>query len=163
MTSFEFSDNRRRFNSNFVQVLRPTIQTDLMAKRSRKWNGSPPTELVCPPDDVSCHHFGLSHTTTFLSNIRGRFSREHLHKFEDPCFGHLIDVDRIDWFGQLNHYTIFKAVKDKVTNDSISFLFGEDVATFRSREFCLISDLKFGEFPLEARGMSYTRERRRYP
>ncbi|TQE11593.1 hypothetical protein C1H46_002795 [Malus baccata] len=100
---------------------------------------------------------------TYRSNIRGRFSREHLHKFEDPCFGHLIDVDRIDWFGQLNHYAIFKAIKDKVTNDSMSFLFGEDVATFRSREFCLISDLKFGEFPLEARGMSYTRERRRYP
>lgn len=30
--------------------------------------------------------------------------------------------------------------------DSISFLFGEDVAAFRSHEFCLISGLRSGEF-----------------
>ncbi|KAM1034381.1 hypothetical protein EV2_038855 [Malus domestica] len=65
------------------------------------------SELVCPPDEVfpstiSC----LSYTLGSLSNIRGQVSKDLLKKFEDSCFGHLVDVNRIDWFGQLTHYTI---------------------------------------------------------
>ncbi|CAL2255649.1 unnamed protein product [Prunus armeniaca] len=63
------------------------------------------------------------------------------------CFGHLLNIDKIQFSGQIVHGVVLHRVAGQGVKDldGPSFLIGCDVAQFTRQDFCLISGLRFGE------------------
>ncbi|KAI5353596.1 hypothetical protein L3X38_006490 [Prunus dulcis] len=90
-----------------------------------------------------------SHANSSLAAIRAKLSAEQLEQFKTSCFGHLLNIDKIQFSGQIVHGVVLcrvagQGVKDL---DVLSFLIGCDVAQFTRQDFCLITGLRFGEVP----------------
>ncbi|CAL8991837.1 unnamed protein product [Prunus brigantina] len=109
-------------------------------------------ELVWPESEAySSRVNNCSHANSSIAAIRAKLSAEQLEQFKTSCFGHLLNIDKIQFSGQIVHGVMLcrvagQGVKDL---DGLSFLIGCDVAQFTRQDFCLISGLCFGEVPEE--------------
>ncbi|BBH07373.1 BURP domain-containing protein, partial [Prunus dulcis] len=100
-------------------------------------------QLVWPKSEAYTSRVNnCSHANSSLATIRAKLSAEQLEQFKTSCFGHLLNIDKIQFSKQIG-------VKDL---DGLSFLIGCDVAQFTRHDFCLITGLRFGKclkFPVE--------------
>ncbi|CAL2228567.1 unnamed protein product [Prunus armeniaca] len=90
-----------------------------------------------------------SHENSSLAAIRAKLSVEQLEQFKTSCFGHLLNIDKIQFSGQIVHGVVLRRVAGQGVKDldGLSFLIGCDVAHFTRQDFCLITGLRFGEVP----------------
>ncbi|CAL8122427.1 unnamed protein product [Prunus armeniaca] len=80
-------------------------------------------ELVWPESEAySSRVNNCSHANSSLVAIRAKLSAEQLEQFKTSCFGHLLNIDKIQFSGQIMH-------------------------GFTRQDFCLITGLRFGEVP----------------
>lgn len=81
---------------------------------------------------------------------------EQLEQFKTSCFGHLLNIDKIQFSGQIVHGVVLRRVAGQGVKDldGLSFLIGCDVAQFTRQDFCLITGLRFGEVPEVSSGES---------
>ncbi|CAL2255334.1 unnamed protein product [Prunus armeniaca] len=107
-------------------------------------------ELVWPESEAySSRVNNCSHANSSLAVIRAKLSAEQLEQFKTSCFGHLLNIDKIQFSGQIVHGVVLRRVAGQGVKDldGLSFLIGCDVAQFTRQDFCLISGLRFGEVP----------------
>ncbi|KAI5312265.1 hypothetical protein L3X38_041438 [Prunus dulcis] len=105
-------------------------------------------ELVWPESEAySSRVNNCSHANSSLAAIRAKLSAEQLEQFKTSCFGHLMNIDKIQFSGQIVHGVVLRRVAGQVVKDldGLSFLIGCDVAQFTRQDFCLITGLRFGE------------------
>ncbi|KAI5343095.1 hypothetical protein L3X38_010971 [Prunus dulcis] len=114
-------------------------------------------ELVWPESEAySSRVNNCSHANSSLAAIRAKLSAEQLEQFKTSCFGHLLNIDKIQFSGQIVHGVVLRRVAGQgVKNlDGLSFLIGCDVTQFTCQDFCLITGLRFGEVPEVCSGES---------
>ncbi|CAL2247232.1 unnamed protein product [Prunus armeniaca] len=114
-------------------------------------------ELVWPESEAySSRVNNCSHANSSLAVIRAKLSAEQLEQFKTSCFGHLLNIDKIQFSGQIVHGVGLRRVAGQGVKDldGLSFLIGCDVAQFTRHDFCLISGLRFGEVPEVSSGES---------
>ncbi|CAL9024513.1 unnamed protein product, partial [Prunus brigantina] len=114
-------------------------------------------ELVWPESEAySSRVNNCSHANSSLAAIRAKLSTEQLEQFKTSCFGHLLNIDKIQFSGQIVHGVVLHRVAGQGVKDldGLSFLIGCHVAQFTSQDFCLISGLRFGEVPEVSSGES---------
>ncbi|XP_016652625.1 PREDICTED: uncharacterized protein LOC103343679 [Prunus mume] len=114
-------------------------------------------ELVWPESEAySSRVNNCSHANSALAVIRAKLSAEQLEQFKTSCFGHLLNIDKIQFSGQIVHGVVLRRVAGQGVKDldGLSFLIGCDVAQFTRQDFCLISGLRFGEVPEVSSGES---------
>ncbi|CAL8162340.1 unnamed protein product [Prunus armeniaca] len=114
-------------------------------------------ELVWPESEAySSWVNNCSHANSSLAVIRAKLSAEQLEQFKTSCFGHLLNIDKIQFSGQIVHGVVLRRVAGQGVKDldGLSFLIGCDVAQFTRQDFCLISVLRFGEVPEVSSGES---------
>ncbi|BBN69123.1 BURP domain-containing protein, partial [Prunus dulcis] len=107
-------------------------------------------ELVWPEAEAySSRVNNCSHANSSLAAIRAKLSAEQLEQFKTSCFGHLLNIDKIQFSGQIVHGAVLRRVAGQGVKDldGLSFLLGCDVAQFTRQDFCLITGLRFGEVP----------------
>ena len=107
-------------------------------------------ELVWPEAEAySSRVNNCSHANSSLAAIRAKLSEEQLEQFKTSCFGHLLNIDKIQFSGQIVHGVVLRRVAGQGVKDldGLSFLIGCDVAQFTRQDFCLITWLRFGEVP----------------
>ncbi|BBG94754.1 hypothetical protein Prudu_003113, partial [Prunus dulcis] len=107
-------------------------------------------ELVWPESEAySSRVNNCSHANSSLAAIRAKLSAEQLEQFKTSCFGHLLNIDKIQFSGQIVHGVVLRRVAGQGVKDldGLSFLIGCDVAQFTRQDFCLITGLRFGEVP----------------
>ncbi|XP_020423095.1 uncharacterized protein LOC109950029 [Prunus persica] len=105
-------------------------------------------ELVWPESEAySSRVNNCSHANSSLAAIRAKLSAEQLEQFKTSCFGHLLNIDKIQFSGQIVHGVVLRRVAGQGVKDldGLSFLIGCDVAQFTRQDFCLITGLRFGE------------------
>ncbi|BBG93949.1 BURP domain-containing protein [Prunus dulcis] len=118
-------------------------------------------ELVWPESEAySSRVNNCSHANSSLAAIRAKLSAEQLEQFKTSCFGHLLNIDKIQFSGQIVHGIVLRRVAGQGVKDldGLSFLLGCDVAQFTRQDFCLITGLHFGEvpkFPVERGSVSF--------
>ncbi|KAI5335491.1 hypothetical protein L3X38_025624 [Prunus dulcis] len=98
----------------------------------------------------------LLHANSSLAALRAKLSAEQLEQFKTSCFGHLLNIDKIQFSGQIVHGAVLRRVAGQGVKDldGLSFLLGCDVAQFTRQDFCLITGLRFGEVPEVSSGES---------
>ncbi|BBG93373.1 hypothetical protein Prudu_001362, partial [Prunus dulcis] len=114
-------------------------------------------ELVWPEAEAySSRVNNCSHANSSLAAIRAKLSAEQLEQFKTSCFGHLLNIDKIQFSGQIVHGAVLRRVAGQGVKDldGLSFLLGCDVAQFTRQDFCLITGLRFGEVPEVSSGES---------
>ena len=114
-------------------------------------------ELVWPESEAySSRVNNCSHANSSLAAIRAKLSAEQLEQFKTSCFGHLLNIDKIQFSGQIVHGVVLRRVAGQGVKDldGLSFLIGCDVAQFTRQDFCLITGLRFGEVPEVSSGES---------
>ncbi|KAI5327739.1 hypothetical protein L3X38_027135 [Prunus dulcis] len=114
-------------------------------------------ELVWPEAEAySSRVNNCSHANSALAAIRAKLSAEQLEQFKTSCFGHLLNIDKIQFSGQIVHGAVLRRVAGQGVKDldGLSFLLGCDVAQFTRQDFCLITGLRFGEVPELSSGES---------
>ncbi|KAI5313107.1 hypothetical protein L3X38_042281 [Prunus dulcis] len=114
-------------------------------------------ELVWPESEAySSRVNNCSHANSSLAAIRVKLSAEQLEQFKTSCFGHLLNIDKIQISGQIVHGVVLRRVAGQGVKDldALSFLIGCDVAQFTRQDFCLITWLRFGEVPEVSSGES---------
>ncbi|KAI5341889.1 hypothetical protein L3X38_009764 [Prunus dulcis] len=114
-------------------------------------------ELVWPEAEAySSRVNNCSHANLALAAIRAKLSAEQLEQFKTSCFGHLLNIDKIQFSGQIVHGAVLRRVAGQGVKDldGLSFLLGCDVAQFTRQDFCLITGLRFGEVPELSSGES---------
>ncbi|KAI5348045.1 hypothetical protein L3X38_000932 [Prunus dulcis] len=114
-------------------------------------------ELVWPEAEAySSRVNNCSHANSSLAAIRAKLSAEQLEQFKTSCFGHLLNIDKIQFSGQIVHGVVLRRVAGQGVKDldGLSFLLGCDVAQFTRQDFCLITGLRFGEVPEVSSGES---------
>ncbi|XP_020424508.1 uncharacterized protein LOC109950350 [Prunus persica] len=114
-------------------------------------------ELVWPEAEVySSRVNNCSHANSSLAAIRAKLSAEQLEQFKTSCFGHLLNIDKIQFSGQIVHGVVLRRVAGQGVKDldGLSFLLGCDVAQFTRQDFCLITGLRFREVPEVSSGES---------
>ncbi|CAL8990914.1 unnamed protein product [Prunus brigantina] len=114
-------------------------------------------ELVWPESEAySSRVNNCSHANSSLAAIRAKLSAEQLEQFKTSCFGHLLNIDKIQFSGQIVHGVVLRRVTGQGVKDldGLSFLIGCDVAQFTRQDFCLITGLRFGEVPEVSSGES---------
>ncbi|BBG96889.1 BURP domain-containing protein, partial [Prunus dulcis] len=107
-------------------------------------------ELVWPEAEAySSRVNNCSHANSSLAAIRAKLSAQQLEQFKTSCFGHLLNIDKIQFSGQIVHGVVLRRVAGQGVKDldGLSFLLGCDVAQFTRQDFCLITGLRFGEVP----------------
>ncbi|BBH05145.1 hypothetical protein Prudu_016451, partial [Prunus dulcis] len=116
----------------------------------RKWD--PTWSWYGPESRVN----NCSHANSSLAAIRAKLSAEQLEQFKTSCFGHLLNIDKIQFSGQIVHGVVLRRVAGQGVKDldGLSFLIGCDVAQFTRQDFCLITGLRFGEVPEVSSGES---------
>ncbi|KAI5344018.1 hypothetical protein L3X38_011895 [Prunus dulcis] len=114
-------------------------------------------ELAWPEAEAySSRVNNCSHANSSLAAIRAKLSAEQLEQFKTSCFGHLLNIDKIQFSGQIVHGAVLRRVAGQGVKDldGLSFLLGCDVAQFTRQDFCLITGLHFGEVPEVSSGES---------
>ncbi|KAI5354939.1 hypothetical protein L3X38_007834 [Prunus dulcis] len=114
-------------------------------------------ELVWPEAEAySSRVNNCSHANSSIAAIRAKLSAEQLEQFKTSCFGHLLNIDKIQFSGQIVHGVVLRRVAGQGVKDldGLSFLLGCDVAQFTRQDFCLITGLRFGEVPEVSSGES---------
>ncbi|KAI5328655.1 hypothetical protein L3X38_028052 [Prunus dulcis] len=114
-------------------------------------------ELVWPEAEAySSRVNNCSHANSSLAALRAKLSAEQLEQFKTSCFGHLLNIDKIQFSGQIVHGAMLRRVAGQGVKDldGLSFLLGCDVAQFTRQDFCLITGLRFGEVPEVSSGES---------
>ncbi|BBH01460.1 BURP domain-containing protein, partial [Prunus dulcis] len=114
-------------------------------------------ELVWPEAEAySSRVNNCSHANSSLAALRAKLSAEQLEQFKTSCFGHLLNIDKIQFSGQIVHGAVLRRVAGQGVKDldGLSFLLGCDVAQFTRQDFCLITGLRFGEVPEVSSGES---------
>ncbi|KAI5312182.1 hypothetical protein L3X38_041355 [Prunus dulcis] len=88
-------------------------------------------ELVWPEAEAySSWVNNCSPANSSLAALRAKLSAEPLEQFKTSCFGHLLNIDKIQFSGQIVHGAVLR------------------------RDFCLITGLRFGEVPEVSSGES---------
>ncbi|BBH05302.1 BURP domain-containing protein [Prunus dulcis] len=96
-------------------------------------------ELVWPEAEAySSRVNNCSHANSSLAAIRAKLSAEQLEQFKTSCFGHLLNIDKIQFSGQIVHGAVLRRVAGRFTR----------------QDFCLITGLRFGEVPEVSSGES---------
>ncbi|CAL8163084.1 unnamed protein product [Prunus armeniaca] len=111
-------------------------------------------ELVWPESEAySSRVNNCSHANSSLAAIRVKLSAK---QFKTSCFGHLLNIDKIQFSGQIMHGVVLRRVAGQGVKDldGLSFLIGCNVAQFTRQDFCLITGLRFGEVPEVSSGES---------
>ncbi|XP_020415490.1 uncharacterized protein LOC109948011 [Prunus persica] len=68
-------------------------------------------ELVWPEAEVySSRVNNCSHANSSLAAIRAKLSAEQLEQFKTSCFGHLLNIDKIQFSGQIVHGVVLRRV-----------------------------------------------------
>ncbi|CAL2271198.1 unnamed protein product [Prunus armeniaca] len=114
-------------------------------------------ELIWPESEAySSRVNNCSHANSSLAAIRVKLSAEQLEEFKTSYFGHLLNIDKIQFSGQIVHGVVLRRVVGQGVKDldGLSFLIGCDVAQFTRQDFCLIIGLCFGEVPKVSSGES---------
>ncbi|KAI5338775.1 hypothetical protein L3X38_018047 [Prunus dulcis] len=114
-------------------------------------------ELVWPEAEAySSRVNNCSHANSSLAALQAKLSAEQLEQFKTSCFGHLLNIDKIQFSGQIVHGAVLRRVAGQGVKDldGLSFLLGCDVAQFTRQDFCLITGLRFGEVPEVSSGES---------
>ncbi|CAL2270125.1 unnamed protein product [Prunus armeniaca] len=114
-------------------------------------------ELVWPESKAySSRVNNCSHANSSLAAIRAKLSAKQLEQFKTLCFGHLLNIDKIQFSGQIVHGVVLHRVAGQGVKDldGLSFLIGCDVAQFTRQDFYLITGLHFGEMPEVSSGES---------
>ncbi|KAI5343988.1 hypothetical protein L3X38_011865 [Prunus dulcis] len=114
-------------------------------------------ELVWPESEAySSRVNNCSHANSSLAAIRAKLSAEQLEQFKTSCFGHLLNIDKIQFSEQIVHGVVLRRVAGQGVKDldGLSFLIGCDVAQFTRQDFCLITVLRFGKVPEVSSGES---------
>ncbi|KAI5338386.1 hypothetical protein L3X38_017657 [Prunus dulcis] len=114
-------------------------------------------ELVWPEAEAySSRVNNCSHANSSLAALRAKLSAEQLEQFKTSCFGHLLNIDKIQFSGQIVHGAVLHRVAGQGVKDldGLSFLLGCDVAQFTRQDFYLITGLRFGEVPEVSSGES---------
>ena len=114
-------------------------------------------ELVWPEAEAySSRVNNCSHAHSSLAALRAKLSAEQLEQFKTSCYGHLLNIDKIQFSGQIVHGAVLRRVAGQGVKDldGLSFLIGCDVAQFTRQDFCLITGLRFGEVPEVSSGES---------
>ncbi|CAL8168635.1 unnamed protein product [Prunus armeniaca] len=114
-------------------------------------------ELVWPKSEAySPRVNNCSHANSSLAAIRVKLSAEQLEEFKTSYFGHLLNIYKIQFSGQIVHGVVLRRVVGQGVKDldGLSFLIGCDVAQFTRQDFCLIIGLCFGEVPEVSSGES---------
>ncbi|VVA41523.1 PREDICTED: LOC109947069 isoform, partial [Prunus dulcis] len=114
-------------------------------------------ELVWPEAEAySSRVNNRSHANSSLAAIRAKLSAEQLEQFKTSCFGHLLNIYKIQFSGQIVHGAVLRRVAGQGVKDldGLSFLLGCGVAQFTRQDFCLITGLRFGEVPEVSNGES---------
>jgi len=107
-------------------------------------------ELIWPESEAYAGRVNnCSHANSALAAIRAKLNAEQLEQFKTSCFGHLLNIDKIQFSGQIVHGVVLRRVARQGVKDldGLSFLIGCDVAQFTRQDFCLITGLRFGELP----------------
>ncbi|CAL2228781.1 unnamed protein product [Prunus armeniaca] len=73
-----------------------------------------------------------SHENSSLAVIRAKLSAEQLEQFKTSCFGHLLNIDKIQFSGQIVHGVVLRRVAGQGVKDldGLSFLIGCDGFVF---------------------------------
>ncbi|BBN70332.1 hypothetical protein Prudu_1459S000200, partial [Prunus dulcis] len=98
-------------------------------------------ELVWPESEAySSRVNNCSHANSSLAAIRAKLSAEQLEQFKTSCFGHLLNIYKIQFSGQIVHGVVLRRVAGQGVKDldGLSFLLG----------------LRFGEVPEVSSGES---------
>ncbi|KAI5354936.1 hypothetical protein L3X38_007831 [Prunus dulcis] len=114
-------------------------------------------ELVWPEAEAySSRVNNCSHANSSLAAIRAKLSAQQLEQFKTSCFGHFLNIDKIQFSWQIVHGVVLHRVAGQGVKDldGLSFLLGCDVAQFTRQDFCLITGLRFGEVPEVSSGDS---------
>ncbi|CAL9001176.1 unnamed protein product, partial [Prunus brigantina] len=68
-------------------------------------------ELVWPESEAySSRVNNCSHANSSLAAIRAKLSAEHLEQFKTSCFGHLLNIDKIQFSRQIVHEVVLRRV-----------------------------------------------------
>ncbi|KAI5323999.1 hypothetical protein L3X38_033072 [Prunus dulcis] len=108
------------------------------------------TSIWClEPKAYSSRVNNYSHANSSLAAIRAKLSAEQLEQFKTSCFGHFLDIDKIQFSGYILHGVVLRRVAGQGVKDldGLNFLIGCDVAQFTRQDFCLITGLRFGKVP----------------
>ncbi|BBH02319.1 hypothetical protein Prudu_012850 [Prunus dulcis] len=84
-------------------------------------------ELVWPESEAySSRVNNCSHANSSLAAIRAKLSAEQLEQFKTSCFGHLLNIDKIQFSGQIVHGVVLRRVAGQGVKDldGLSFLIG---------------------------------------
>ncbi|BBN68474.1 hypothetical protein Prudu_443S000200 [Prunus dulcis] len=131
-----FGSDRFHFWSKATQ--RPHTDTLRLFNNQHLEMGSN-VELVWPEAEAySSRVNNCSHANSSLAAIRAKLSAEQLEQFKTSCFGHLLNIDKIQFSGQIVHGAVLRRVAGRFTR----------------QDFCLITGLRFGEVPEVSSGES---------
>ncbi|BBG93879.1 BURP domain-containing protein, partial [Prunus dulcis] len=84
-------------------------------------------ELIWPESEAySSRVNNCSHANSSLAAIRAKLSAEQLEQFKTSCFGHLLNIDKIQFSGQIVHGVVLRRVAGQGVKDldGLSFLIG---------------------------------------
>ncbi|KAL8539357.1 hypothetical protein ACS0TY_001109 [Phlomoides rotata] len=81
-----------------------------------------------------------------LKKICGDLSGDHLTKFKQSCFGHLLEVGEMKFLGQLYLYLLFNQDTSGSIKKVVFHLYDQE-AIFGPMEFAVITGLNFGVIP----------------
>ncbi|KAI5326191.1 hypothetical protein L3X38_035265 [Prunus dulcis] len=66
-------------------------------------------ELVWPEAEAySSRVNNCSHANSSLAALRAKLSAEQLEQFKTSCFGHLLNIDKIQFSGQIVHGAVLR-------------------------------------------------------
>ncbi|CAL2270918.1 unnamed protein product [Prunus armeniaca] len=114
-------------------------------------------ELVWPESEAYASRVNnCSHANSSLAAIPAKLTAKQLEQFKTSCFGHLLNIDKIQFSGQIVNGVVLRRVAGQGVKDldELSFLIGSDVAQFTHQDFYLITRLHFGEVPEVSNGES---------
>ncbi|BFG30206.1 hypothetical protein CerSpe_164800 [Prunus speciosa] len=91
----------------------------------------------------------LSHTKTAISTMKAKLSPQQLQRFQESCFDHLLLIEDLKWTAQIVHRLLLRMTDPKTVFqvNKIKFIVGNKVIQFKAQQFCLITGLRFGNFP----------------
>lgn len=74
-----------------------------------------------------------------------------MERFKSSCFGHLLNINHLQWSGQLVHALLLRqpSCEGDKHGRGLSFLIGKYVIRFCDKDFALVTGLRFGKKPMQ--------------
>lgn len=83
-----------------------------------------------------------------IHEIRDKLTRNQRRLFRQTCLGYFLKVGNIQVSGNLVHHVLLHELDRDGSNEEMWFAFGDTHIRFSRQEFCLITGLFFGSYPV---------------